>query len=180
MRSRTRALAAVAGVLALAPFGLAVAATAAAGDASSNSKLDAKIQAEAEGRKPQVSIPFANHGGIRDWRAVGRDALLVEGTQGRWYRVELMGGCFDLPFAQAVGFKSHPTGDFDRFSSVIVRGQRCAVKSVTATTPPPKAVKKGQVAEAAGEAPSAPEKQAASEKQGASDAQGASKQDQPQ
>jgi hypothetical protein len=148
MRTRTRALGAVAGVLAIAPFGLALGAGAPPTDAAGQSKLDAKIAAEAEGRKPEVSIPFADAGGIRDWRAVGRDALLIEGTHGKWYRVELMGGCFDLPFAERVGFKSNPTGDFDRFSTVIVRGQRCAVKSVTASAPPPKPVKKAAAAKA--------------------------------
>ena len=54
------------------------------------------------------------------------------------------GRCFDLPFADRVGFRSNPAGDFDRFSSVFVRGQRCAVKSVTASAPPPKPVKKAE------------------------------------
>lgn len=138
---RTRTLGVLAATAALAPFGLA---SAAATPADAQSKLDAKIAAEAAGKKPEVSIPFADHGGIRDWRPVGRDALLVEGTHGKWYRVELMGGCFDLPFADRVGFRSNPAGDFDRFSSVFVRGQRCAVKSVTASAPPPKPVKKAE------------------------------------
>ena len=97
-----------------------------------------RVQAAAEGRGREVSIPFADHGGIRNWQAVDRDTLLVEGTHRRWYRVELMSGCFELPFAQRVGFRSNPTGDFDRFSSVIVRGQRCTVKSVTEAPPPPR------------------------------------------
>lgn len=152
MRPRTRTLRSVAAAFALAPVGLALAAAPPAGapspDSAARTKLDEKIAAEAAGRKPEVSIPFADQGGIRDWRAVGRDALLVEGTHGKWYRVELMGGCFDLPFAERVGFKSNPTGDFDRFSSVLVRGQRCAVRSVTASAPPPKPPKKDAEAKA--------------------------------
>lgn len=146
MRTRIRALRALAAALALAPVGLALAAAAPAepGTPVTNSKLDAKIAAEAEGKKPEVSIPFADHGGIRDWRAIGRDALLVEGTGGKWYRVELMTGCFDLPFADRVGFRSNAAGDFDRFSAVFVRGQRCTVKSVTESAPPPKPAKKAK------------------------------------
>lgn len=142
MRTRIRAVGTLAALL--APFGLALAAAtpATAPAPATNAKLDAKIADEAAGKKPEASIPFADHGGIRDWRAVDRDTLLVEGTGGKWYRVELMSGCFDLPFADRVGFKSNPSGDFDRFSSVLVRGQRCAVKSVTETAPPPKHAKK--------------------------------------
>lgn len=109
--------------------------------APANDDLSKKVQAAGEGRGPEVSIPFADRGGIRDWRAVGRDALLVEGTGHRWYRVELFGPCFDLPFVERVGFHANPTGEFDRFSAVFVRGQRCTVKSVTASAPPPRRTK---------------------------------------
>lgn len=112
-------------------------------------ELAKKVQSAADGRGPQVAIPFADHGGIRDWRAIDRNTLLVEGTGNRWYRVELFAPCFDLPFADRVGFKSNVTGEFDRFSTVIVRGQPCAVQSVTATAAPPKRLKKGADAEAA-------------------------------
>lgn len=150
MRTRIRTLGTLAVALAFAPLGLALGAVAPAesGAPVTNPKLDAKIAAEADGRQPEVSIPFADHGGIRDWRAVGRDALLVEGTGGKWYRVELMSGCFDLPFADRVGFRSNAAGDFDRFSAIFVRGQRCTVKSVTESAPPPRPAKKAKSATA--------------------------------
>jgi hypothetical protein len=107
----------------------------AAGSAADD--VGAKVKAAAESRGPEVSIPFADHGGIRNWRAVDRDTLLIEGRDRKWYRAELMSGCFDLPFADRVGFKSNPSGDFDRFSSVYVRGQTCRVTSLTQTSPPP-------------------------------------------
>ena len=109
------------------------------------SDLDAKVAKAAAGQGREVSIPFVDHGGIRSWRAVDRDTLLLEGTHGRWYRAELMGGCFELPFAHSIGFKSNPTGDFDRSSAVLVRGQRCQVRSLTETAPPAKS-RRGAVA----------------------------------
>ena len=119
------------------------------GAATQRDPVAERVQAAAEGRGAEVSIPFADHGGIRNWQAVDRDTLLVEGTHRRWYRVELMNGCFELPFAQRVGFRSNPTGDFDRFSSVLVRGQRCAVKSVTEAPPPPRRAKDAESTTAA-------------------------------
>lgn len=127
----------------------ATSGTAAAPAAPAPGDLEKKVHAAADGRGPQVSIPFADHGGIRDWRAIDRNTLLVQGNGNRWYRVELFSPCFDLPFADRVGFKSNATGEFDRFSSVIVRGQRCQVQSVTSAPPPPKKLKKGEDPDAA-------------------------------
>lgn len=90
----------------------------------------------------EASIPFVSNGGIRDWHAADRDTLYVEDSHRHWYRAELMGPCHDLPFAQAIGFEGRGTDSFDRFSSVVVRGQRCAVQSLTASAPPPAKAKK--------------------------------------
>jgi hypothetical protein len=38
-----------------------------------------------------VSIPFADHGGIRDWRADGDRSMWIEGRNGQWYYAELFG-----------------------------------------------------------------------------------------
>lgn len=86
---------------------------------------------------PDVRIPFANYGGINDWRADGSSALYIQGRNRRWYRAELMTSCIDLPFAEHVGFVVEPSGEFDRFSAIIVRGQRCLLKSLTESAAPP-------------------------------------------
>jgi hypothetical protein len=91
----------------------------------------------------QASIPFVNSGSIRDYRAVGRDTLYVQSVGGKWYRAKLMSDCLDLPYAQAIGFDARGTNRFDRFSAVIVRGQRCALTSLVQSGPPPKKAKKG-------------------------------------
>lgn len=87
----------------------------------------------------EASIPFVNHGGIRDWRAVGDSTLYVQDQQGQWYRASLMGPAFDLPFAEAIGFDGRGTDTFDRFASVVVRGQSYPVQSLVKVPGPPSA-----------------------------------------
>lgn len=69
---------------------------------------------------------------------IDRDTVLIEGTGRQWYRAKLIGPCFDLPFAERIGFKTDGSGSFDRYSTLIVRGQRCPLISLTKSDPPPK------------------------------------------
>jgi hypothetical protein len=85
----------------------------------------------------EATIHFADHGVIQDFQADGREALYLRGVGSQWYHATLMGPCNDLDFANAIGFDAGALGDFDRFSTLIVRGQRCAVKSVVKSGPPP-------------------------------------------
>ncbi len=95
--------------------------------------------------EPDVRIPFANYGGINDWRADGSSAIYIQGRNRSWYHAELLGSCTDLPFAEHVGFVVEPNGEFDRFSEIIVGHQRCILKSLTKSEPPPtKAKTKGK------------------------------------
>lgn len=102
----------------------------------------AAVPAAAEFKPIEMSIPFVSHGGIRDWRAIDHDTLYVQDTHRNWYRAELLSRCFDLLFAEAIGFDASGTDRFDRFSSVVVRGQRCPVKSFVASGPPPRKERK--------------------------------------
>ena len=109
MNNRKTSLRAVCGL-----FALAVAGTAAASSAATD-----------------VKIPFANHGGIRDWEADRDQGLWVQDAHRRWYYAKLMGPCIGLNFAQTIGFDTHPMGSFDRFSSILVPGTgRCQVQSL--------------------------------------------------
>ena len=85
---------------------------------------------------PQARIPFANSGGISGWQSAGRDAILLEGTGRKWYRADVLGHCRDLDIATTIGFDTNANGDFDSFSSLIVRGQRCPIKSLVRVDPP--------------------------------------------
>jgi hypothetical protein len=85
-------------------------------------------------------IPFANHGGIRDWKADRDQGLWVQDIHRQWYYAKLMGSCTGLNFAQTIGFDTHPLGRFDKFSSIYVPGAgggRCAVQTFTVSGAPP-------------------------------------------
>lgn len=86
----------------------------------------------------EAAIPFVDDGAVRNWRAVDRDTLLIESSHGRWYRAELFSPAHDLPFAQAIGFDARPDGTLDRFSAVVVRGQRYPLTSLVEVPKPPK------------------------------------------
>lgn len=98
--------------------------------------------AAAAAAAPEASIPFANHDGIYTWQVENNRSLLIQGQNRKWYRATLMSSCFDLPFAEQLAFETNPSGSFDKFSAIKVRGQRCPVTSLVETTAPPKKVKK--------------------------------------
>lgn len=77
-----------------------------------------------------VSIPFVNYGNIQDWRAVGRKAILIASSRRHWYKATFYSPCIDLPYALRVGFVTGPVGSLDKFSSILVHGQRCWFKSL--------------------------------------------------
>ncbi len=87
----------------------------------------------------QASIAFANQGGIRDWQAGDRDTLYIQGRNRQWYEATLMAPSHDLRFAWAIGFDTGPADRLDRFSTVVIRGQRYPIVSlVKIEGPPPK------------------------------------------
>jgi hypothetical protein len=86
----------------------------------------------------QAYIPFANHGGIRDWKADRDQGLWVQDIHRHWYYAKLMGPCIGLDFATTIGFDTRPQGRFDQFSSIRVPGgHRCAVQTFTPSGAPP-------------------------------------------
>lgn len=78
-----------------------------------------------------ASIPFLNHGGIQNWRAESDHVLYVQSQAGKWYKAETIGICAGLKFATRVGFDGGPMDTFDRFSTIIVEGQRCPIQSLS-------------------------------------------------
>lgn len=90
----------------------------------------AATDADATPPTGRAVIDFAQfRGRIKDWRAVGNDALLIEDSSGNWYRAEFMSPCHGLPFAEAIGFVTDATNQIDRFSSIMVRHERCWFRS---------------------------------------------------
>jgi len=92
----------------------------------------------------EVTIPFANHGGIYTWQVLNDRTLLVQSQSRKWYRATLMSPCFDLPFTEKLGFETNADGSFDKFGAVKVRGQRCPLVSLVESPPPPRKAKKGE------------------------------------
>jgi len=86
----------------------------------------------------EASIPFLNHGTIDDWRPDGDKALYLRAAGSKWYHAELMGSCPDLDFSEAIGVELGGTNTLDKFSTLIVRGRRCALQSLVESAPPPK------------------------------------------
>lgn len=93
-------------------------------------------QTHAQSQRP-ATIFAADLGGIRNWRADGRDALLIESTHDRWYRATFFGPCSELRFADRIGFVTSPAGELDRFSSILVGRHECQFRTFDAIPAPP-------------------------------------------
>lgn len=89
----------------------------------------------------QARIIFPGHN-IRNWAGETQDVLYIE-AQRKWYRADLFAPCRNLPYALGVGFEANPTGEFNRFSRIVVEGESCQLKSlVQVDGPPPKSRKR--------------------------------------
>lgn len=113
---------ALAALIAIAPFAMA--------------NTPGNEQAREPSEFQEARIAFAANKGIQTWRAVDRETLLIEARGRKWYRAELMSVCPGLQHASTIGFDYQPDGSFDRFSSIIVDGLRCPLKSLKETESP--------------------------------------------
>ena len=84
----------------------------------------------------EAKIVFANNGGIQDWEADSDKGIYLQDRHRQWYYARLMSPCFDLPFAQTIGFNTEPNGTFDKFSSIKVSRHTCNVTSLVRSDPP--------------------------------------------
>jgi len=120
---------------------LAIAGSLSAGTATAADTPATEATSSAASPAPDAYIPFANHGGIRDWEADRDRGVWVQDSHRNWYYAKLMGPCIGLNFAQAIGFDTHPLGRFDRFSAIVVPGTgRCTVQSFTQSGAPARKV----------------------------------------
>jgi hypothetical protein len=90
----------------------------------------------------EARIPFANRQGIYSWHVVDDKTVLIQAQNRQWYKATLMTPCFDLPFAETIGFESNADGSFDKFSAIKLRRQKCQLISLVKSDPPPKKAKK--------------------------------------
>ena len=89
---------------------------------------------------PEAQIPFAKTN-IWNWQVVDDKTVLIQDQGRRWYKATLYGTCINLSFVERIAFDSSPDGTFDKFSAILVRGQRCPLSSLVETSAPPKKAK---------------------------------------
>jgi hypothetical protein len=125
--------------------GLLLLALAVAGPAQAAEEAPLVSEAERaalakEALPPQASIVFPDRN-IDSWRANGRKGLWIRANR-KWYYAELFMDCPDLPWAENVGFVAGGPGSFDRYSYILVRGERYPLRSLTASSEPPREERK--------------------------------------
>jgi hypothetical protein len=88
---------------------------------------------------PEVTIPFANRDGIRNWNVLDDHGIWIQGNGNKWYYASFASPCTGLRFETTVGFVPGPDGALDRWSALETHSTgRCRFKSLTASdTPPP-------------------------------------------
>jgi hypothetical protein len=93
--------------------------------------------ADSQLARPEASIPFANRGGVEDWRAQGDTVIWFQDQHRRWYRAELFGPAFDLPSVEHIGIDASHSGTLDKFGAIVVRGHRYGFRSFERMDGPP-------------------------------------------
>ena len=88
---------------------------------------------------PEYSIPFVDHGGIRNWQADGGKGVWIQAAGGRWYYASFSSPCSELPFSSSIRFIPEPAGDLSRWSSIrLAHAERCFFRSLQPSEGPPK------------------------------------------
>lgn len=105
--------------------------------AADNTTAPASGAAGAVAPAPEAQMPFAKRN-IWNWQVLDDETVLIQDQGRRWYKATLFGHCINLPFAERIAFDSNAGGTFDKFSAILVRGQRCPLRSLVATAAPPK------------------------------------------
>jgi len=85
----------------------------------------------------ESSIVFPSASSIRNWQADRDRGIWIQGRGNAWYYGTFAGLCRDIDFAQAIGFETRGAGRLDKFSAIIVRGERCQLSSFVSSAPPP-------------------------------------------
>jgi hypothetical protein len=87
----------------------------------------------------EASIPFVSSNGISEWRRAGEGMLYIRSISGEWYIARTMNICSALDSALSLGFLTSPTGQLDRFGTILAEEQRCPIASLVRSGPPPEA-----------------------------------------
>lgn len=84
----------------------------------------------------EASVSFPAHGGIRNFRADDDRGVWIEDRRRNWYYASFIGNCPGIKFADAIGFDTRGSAQFDRYTKILVRDDVCAIATlVTADKP---------------------------------------------
>jgi len=104
-------------------------------------------------KNAEVSIPFADRDGIRDWRGDGSKGLWILAASGHWFYARFSSQCTTLPTALGVKFVPEPSGVLSRWSSIrLAHDERCFFRSLQPSDAPPKKAGSAQPRPALGNA----------------------------
>lgn len=87
--------------------------------------------------RQEAAIPFADHGGIWDWRSSGDQTVYFQDLHRQWYRAKLFSPAFDLPYVEFIGIDARPSGTLDKWGAVYVHGRRYLFQSFEKVGGPP-------------------------------------------
>lgn len=106
--------------------------------------LAAVFGASSASARVEPSIHFADHGGIYDWHPNGTKGIWVQSANRQWYYGTFLGPCFGLNTAWRVGFLPEVTGEFNRWSSIVVPHEiRCRLTTFEPSIGPPDKYSRG-------------------------------------
>jgi hypothetical protein len=96
------------------------------------------------GPEEEAQIPFLHLSRLTRFHSAGEDTVYIRGPGRQWYRATTLGPCLNLPWALAIGVDTRGAPTLDRFSSLIVEGERCPLQSVVKSGPPPRKERRGR------------------------------------
>lgn len=107
----------------------------------------------------ESSITFPGSSSIRNWDTDRNRGIWIQDRKGDWFYGTFAGFCSKADFAHIIAFETPGVSKLDRFSTIIVDGERCALSSFVTSAPPPTRKEK-EAARKAEKAKKAAEKQA--------------------
>jgi hypothetical protein len=86
---------------------------------------------------PEAVIMGFRQDGLVDYRIDPPHGIYMRAMDGKWYYLHVRPDCPRLASARGFGVDAGPQGQLDRYAIIAVEGQRCWLKSVTVSPPPP-------------------------------------------
>ncbi|MCW0197024.1 DUF6491 family protein [Sphingopyxis sp.] len=85
----------------------------------------------------ETGISFPSDATIRTFQADDEDGVWIQDSRRNWYYAEFFGPCRNIDFAQAIGVDTRGSSRLDKYATLLVRGDRCALSSFVTSAPPP-------------------------------------------